>query len=282
MSNSGGGHCPYTDLHVYVIDGLLPAGAETALGNSFIGNWVEDESSFLFFETPADEQVNTLIAAHPRVTLLESHQFSYEQWQGGGFEKFDVAGFHVMPSWEKEEENCLNAQILLDPGVVFGNGLHATTRDCLRAIALTKSQKPFKTAIDLGTGTGVLSLAAVAAGAQRVLAVDLNPLCVKTAQKNVGLNDMEDKVRVVQGKAEEFLNESADLIIANIHHAVIAHLLKCDGFFSAERLIISGLLRSQFRDVREELMKSRYCIVREWDHDMTWFTLLAEKEQLEV
>jgi hypothetical protein len=73
------------------------------------------------------------------------------------------------------------------------------------------------------------------------------------------------------------LMQSADLVVANIHHAVIERLLDSGVFRDAERFIISGLMRSQYRDVKSRLEMNRFRLLREWDHDMTWFTCLAEK-----
>jgi ribosomal protein L11 methyltransferase len=71
----------------------------------------------------------------------------------------------------------------------------------------------------------------------------------------------------------------ADLVISNIHHGAVATLLETEGFRRKGRLIISGLMRSQARDVKAELEKSGLTIIREWDHEMTWYTLLVQNEK---
>ncbi len=182
-----------------------------------------------------------------------------------------------MPHWDKVKANEKGIQIILDPGVVFGNGLHPTTRDCLRALAFAGRQRPFDRVLDLGTGTGILAVAAALLGAKKVLAVDLNPLCVRTANENVRLNDLNGIIQVVEGPAEDFVNEAADLVIANIHKEIIGRLLQKEGFRKKDRLIISGLMRSQYREIKAQLGSYDFRIVQEWDYDMTWFTMLAEK-----
>ncbi|MBW1796898.1 MAG: 50S ribosomal protein L11 methyltransferase, partial [Deltaproteobacteria bacterium] len=196
--------------------------------------------------------------------------------QGGGLDALRIERFLIVPPWERMVFTEGLIRILLDPGVVFGNGLHPTTRDCLRAIACSHGQSPFSSVLDLGTGTGVLALAVAFLGAERVLAADLNPLCVRTVNKNVRLNGLEEIIDVVEGPAEDFFDEPADLVVANIHHAVIRDLLERRVFRKKDRVIISGLMRSQARDVRAQLEKCQLEILREWDHDMTWFTFLAE------
>ncbi len=243
-----------------------------------MGNWVEEDTSFLFFNRSADSEVNRFLEICSELELIETHQFSYEEWQGGGLEPFRVDDFFVMPPWEHGSVDEEGLRIILDPGVVFGNGLHPTTRDCLKALSYTSKQHPFTSVLDLGTGTGVLALAAALLGAESVLGVDINPLCVKTAINNVELNGLTETIRMVDGPAEDFVHEPADLVVANIHHTVIERLLDSGVFRDAERFIISGLLRSQFRDVRSGLEMNHFRILCEWEHDMTWFTLLAEKE----
>ncbi len=276
--NIGTANLPYKDLHIYLIKGLVKEKDEVSFGDTFMGNWVEDDSSFLFFGRPAEKEVARLLKRCPELELIETHHFTYEQWQGGGLKPFKVDDFVVVPPWEEKGSGEEGIRILLDPGVVFGNGLHPTTRDCLKALACTRKQRPFARVLDLGTGTGVLALAAGLLGAERVLAVDINPLCVKTAAKNVEINGLGEIIRVVDGPAEDFVNEPADLVIANIHHEVIQRLMESGGFRNTERFIISGLMRSQFRDVKTRLESNNVQILREWDHDMTWFTCLAEKE----
>ncbi|MFO8240994.1 MAG: 50S ribosomal protein L11 methyltransferase [Dissulfuribacterales bacterium] len=75
----------------------------------------------------------------------------------------------IVPPWGELDSNKQLNQIVLDPGVVSGNGLHPTTRDCLRALAYAARTRPFESVLDFGTGTGILAVAAVLLGAVRVL-----------------------------------------------------------------------------------------------------------------
>ena len=184
----------------------------------------------------------------------------------------------ISPPWHRPKFAEGTFSMILDPGVVFGNGLHPTTRDCLKALCFIREKSFLRRVVDLGTGTGILALAAAILGAEKVLAVDLNPLCVRTAAQNVILNGLEKKIEVFGGRAEDFVKDPVDLVIANIHYEVILNLLEKKGICDSDRLIISGLMRSQWREVIPELSKNRFGIVKEWDHEMTWFTILAERE----
>ena len=267
---------PYHDLYIYLLEGLVKKKDEFCLGSAFIGNWVEEDTSFLFFSKPSADALSQLLKMRPGLEVIEDYHFAYEQWQGGDLKPLKVDDFIIVPHWDRVEVYEKEIQIILDPGVVFGNGLHPTTKDCLRALAFAGRQRPFDRVLDLGTGTGILAVAAALLDAKWVLAVDLNPLCVRTANENVRLNKLNGIIRMVEGPAEDFVNEAADLVIANIHKEIIGRLLQKEGFRKKDRLIISGLMRSQYREIKAQLESYDFRIVHEWDYDMTWFTMLAE------
>ena len=177
------------------------------------------------------------------MTLVDEYHFSYEQWQGGAVSPVKVGDLVIAPPWEDIPCGTGKRKIVLDPGVVFGNGLHPTTRDCLRALNHLRHGSRFAGVLDFGTGSGVLALAAAAWGASRVLAVDLNPLCVKTARNNVNLNGLEDRVVVKEGRAEDFSDEPADLVVANIHYEVMKHLLT-SGCFREKKWLYPGFSKA--------------------------------------
>ena len=266
---------PYEDIYIYLLSGVVREKEEMNFGDSFIGNWVEADSSFLFFSRPSEDIVGRLLDESGGLELVDDYRFSYEEWQGGGFDPLQVDLFSIVPPWMKINVNQGVTPIVLDPGVVFGNGLHPTTRDCLRALSFAQRQKPIVEVLDLGTGTGILALAAARLGARHVLAVDLNPLCVKTAMENVKQNELTGVIDVVEGPADKFITGSADLVVANIHFDVVEGLLNAGALAVPERVILSGLMRSQFRKVKVLLEKQGFHVVREWDHEMTWYTTLA-------
>jgi ribosomal protein L11 methyltransferase len=272
---------PYRDLFIYLIAGKVEE-TEICSEEAFLGNWLEDAHSFLFFGRPSDEAIQGILRRRPDLTLVDEYHLSYEQWQGGDVSPVKVGGLVIAPPWEEIRGETGKRKIVLDPGVVFGNGLHPTTRDCLRALNHLRRGSRFAAVLDLGTGSGVLALAAAAWGASRVLAVDLNPLCVKTARKNVDLNGLADRVVVKEGRAEDFSDEPADLVVANIHYEVTKHLLCSGGFRNKRWWIISGMMRSQAREIKGELERIGAELIREWDHEMTWFTFLAKSRSIKT
>jgi ribosomal protein L11 methyltransferase len=268
--------CPYDDLYIYQLDGRLTSKIEIRQ-NNFIGNWEEEGSSFLFFSEPAYPQVEKLLHAQPQLTCIDSYHMSYEQWQGTVFNPFDHGCFQIIAPWHADTVIRHDQfPIILDPGVVFGTGTHPTTRDCLDAVEMACRQKPPQRVLDLGTGSGLLALAAARLGCKLNLAVDLNLLAAQTAKKNVRLNRLKKQIAVVRGYAEDFIDCPADMLIANIHFSVMQKLIKANGFKTKKRFILSGLLRSEAKQVRIELERASAKVIKSWTHDGIWHTFYGE------
>ena len=265
----------YNDLYIYLIKGLVPREEESSLGSSFLGNWVEEDTCFLFFSETSSGIVSELLKRHSELQLLESYHFSYEEWQGAFSEPLRIDRFLIVPPWVEPAAGPGETKILLDPGIVFGTGLHASTRDSLKALSYVHSRSDIKKVVDLGTGTGVLALASALLGAQQVLAVDLNPLCVKTAKTNVQLNRLESRIEVKEGRAEDFAEIPADLMLANIHWDVLKSLLAKEGFRKSRWIVLSGLMRSHARDLDSDLTRYGLRIVKTWEDEATWYTMLV-------
>jgi len=272
------GSCPYDNLYIYQLGGKLTSHKEIPR-NSFIGNWEEDDFSFLFFSDPAYEEIKVLLSTQPQLTFIDSYHMSYEQWQGTEFAAFDQGCFQIIPPWKNGGKGRPDKlPIILDPGIVFGTGTHPTTRDCLDAVQLACRTRAPERVLDLGTGTGLLALAAARLGSRLNLAVDLNLLAAKTAEKNVRLNRLEKQIAVVQGHAQVFIDCPADLLIANIHYDVMQKLIRTKGFSTQKRFILSGLLRSEAKQVRIELERLPAKILKSWTHEGIWHTFYGEND----
>lgn len=273
MDGDPKGH-PYQDLHIYYIEGC--AGVEPGdAGPSYIGNWVEDGDSFLFFSRPAMAAVERMLARQPELVLVDHYEMRYEDWLGETFKRFTVGRFLVVPPWDPSPDDGSSRRIVLDPGVVFGTGTHPTTRDCLELVERVCGAEAIHTVVDVGTGTGLLALAAARSGCRRVLAFDLNFLAVQTARQNVVRNRLEKTVLAFQGKAEEMADIPADLMIANIHYDVMVRMLASNAVVGKRWLILSGLLRSQAAEVLRLLAARSIEIVEKREQDGIWHTFLG-------
>ena len=270
---------PRRDLFIYYLKGRLKA-ASGMFQNNFIGNWQEEDDSFLFFSSPASRQIQNLLYHQRQLIYVDSYEMSYDQWLGEVFSTFEHGKFRITPTWESGESRTGGDKIgiLLDPGLVFGTGTHPTTRDCLEALETAACSKEFKTVLDLGTGTGLLSLAAARLGSKRVVGVDLNLLAARTAARNVQLNQLADRVVIVQGKAEDIIAYPADLVIANIHYDVMRHLINTQGFLDKKRFILSGLLRSEANDIADRLARQPVKIIKQWTRDGIWHTFYGNAD----
>jgi len=181
--------------------------------------------------------------------------------------------FLIKPTWEQVDPLAGDIVLELDPGMAFGTGTHATTTLCLKA--LEEIVKPGQLVFDLGTGSGILAIAAAKLGAQ-VEAVDLDSVAIRVAQENVDLNLVSDRVRVLRGDLGTVLKGQADVVIANIIADVILmllpdlkRLLHPEGEFLA-----SGIIEHRAIDVEEGLKEAGLEIVESIE-DSGWILLRA-------
>ena len=176
----------------------------------------------------------------------------------------------VVPSWEVYE-NKENRKILkIDPGAAFGTGTHATTSLCLEL--LEKYTNNNSKMLDIGCGSGILSLAAVLLGAENATGVDINELSVKTAKENAEINGLENKTEFLEGDLTEKVIGKYDLVCANIVADVVIRLFPDTVKFLAKDgvLIVSGIIDTRKEDVlsaaeenslkvKAELYKDNWC-----------------------
>lgn len=266
---------PNQDLFIYYIKGRVDP---DSIGGApdFLGLWEEEDDAFLFFARSSDDNVASVLAAQPHLELMDRFEMTYDQWHGGPIEPLTVGTLHVIPPWHPSAKDRDRNTLLLDPGVVFGTGTHPTTQDCLTAVQLALTHRPVRRVIDLGTGSGLLSLAAIQLGSNTCLALDLNRLAVETAWRNVILNDMCEQILVVQGDAKNFMDLPCDLMVSNIHYDVMRHIIAGKGLQVAKQFILSGLLRSQASKVEARLASGPAKILEKWERDGIWTTFYGE------
>lgn len=262
---------PYRELYIYYLSGRFRPGRDFT-PDHYIGSWEEGEFSFLFFTRPSKVLVETAVARLPGLELLDHYHMTYDQWQGGDIVPCRIGPFTVSPPWFAVDENNTDATIILDPGVVFGTGTHTTTRDCLEALRMAFEDRTVRTTLDLGTGTGLLALAAARLGCPKVLAVDLTLLSASTARRNVKLNGLADRILVAQGDAEKFMDFTSDLVVSNIHYDVMRNLIRTRGFLNKKQFILSGLMRSEAARIESMLADLPVKIIRRWDQEGIWHT----------
>jgi ribosomal protein L11 methyltransferase len=182
----------------------------------------------------------------------------------------------IQPSWANEEETAVpdfpDAVVLrLDPGMAFGTGLHPTTQMCLQAVEMVAA--PGQRVLDLGTGSGILGIAALKLGVDYVLGVDNDKLAVKTAVANAAANGVDGRFAGQLGTLADIDTKNWDLVLVNILAPVIVNLLQNGDLLSYGgengRFVFSGIIDQQAAEVEQAIAAAGGCIehtfvVRDW------------------
>jgi len=259
------------------MDGIPHISRTVQSSEAFLGVWVEEEVSFLFFSCFCDDVVEYILENNKGISLVDKYEMTGEQWHGDKIEPYYVNDLCIFPPWNKPVENNETIkEIMLDPGVVFGTGRHQTTEDCLYLIHRLCTKYRIHTVLDIGTGTGLLSLGAAALDCRQVMACDFNHLAVKTTLNNIRLNGFEDRVLAFQAKGEQVLSISCDLLVANIHYDVMQHMIESPFFQEKKWFILSGLLNSETKKVLESLSQKNVNIIERRCPDGIWNTILGK------
>ncbi|MBN1956162.1 MAG: 50S ribosomal protein L11 methyltransferase [Anaerolineae bacterium] len=159
----------------------------------------------------------------------------------------------VRPSWLPHEPRAGEILVELDPGMAFGTGSHPTTQLCL--MALEDYARPGMRLLDLGTGSGILAIAAAKMGVESVLAVDKDPQAVVVARENARRNAVAERITVVEGSLER-VEGHFDLVLANIIAKVIVELAQqgiARHLAPGGVLAVSGLLAGQEEEIAAAL-----------------------------
>ncbi len=167
----------------------------------------------------------------------------------------------VKPGWEDYEAADGELVIEMDPGMAFGGGLHETTSRCIKALekdlgdgserAYDPSRYPIKV-LDVGTGTGILAMAAVLLGADEALGIDIDDEAVRVANENIAKNGLEGRISIMRGNLMDGIDYEPDIIVANLMADLVVMLSPA----AAAQLRPGGLyITSGILDIKEEVVK---------------------------
>ena len=185
----------------------------------------------------------------------------------------------IKPSWEAFRPAAEDVVLTVDPGQAFGTGTHETTRMCLRFIEdVFELPAAPRSALDVGTGTGILGIAAARLGAERVLAVDTDPVAVDVARKNAGLNGVSSAF-LSEGTPVAEIDGQFDLVLGNLIAEILIDLAadlvaRCT---PGGHLVLSGILQEKAGWVTGEFAKHGAALV-EGAADGQWAALLLRRD----
>lgn len=186
-----------------------------------------------------------------------------------------IGPFVIVPSWIDEPIGSGEIPIVLDPGMAFGTGLHPTTRACLELLA---AQDPVsRRVLDVGIGSGILSIAALRMGAEGAVGLDTDPLAVEAAARNAGRNGLGDRLTTRLGTLPPTADERFSIVLANLVAAVLVELaprlaahLAPDGV-----LLASGIIDVRAEEVEEAMRRASLEVTHRRD-DGEWVSLRLE------
>lgn len=165
----------------------------------------------------------------------------------------------VVPAWEQFEPQPGDTILTLERCQAFGTGDHPTTRMCLEL--LEETVRAGDVVVDIGCGSGILSIAAVKLGAAYAVALDNDPIAVEAAGENVSANGVAESIAVLEASGFDFhspIAESFTLAVSNIISSVILSLIPeaCRTLSPGARWILSGIIRSNWAQVEQALLKA--------------------------
>jgi ribosomal protein L11 methyltransferase len=211
---------------------------------------------------------------------LDAEGLNEEDWAHAWkkyYKPIKLGKITVVPAWESYEESEGEIVIRMDPGMAFGTGTHETTRLVMRLMQNERLEGC--RVLDIGTGSGILSICASKLGASKIYAYDIDPVAVKVARENVrdgGCDNIvvgvSDLLSGVDG------SEKYDFCLANIVAEIIIRMLPGISEYLKEdaTLILSGIIEPSKQDVLDALAKYGFCVLKE-EKENDWVALLVKK-----
>ena len=188
----------------------------------------------------------------------------------------------IKPTWERYASVGHDIVIEMDPGMAFGTGQHASTRMCLEAledIMLHAKTGPERRVLDVGSGTGILGIAAAKLGADKVLCVDIDKQATDISLENIAINQVESRVRPIT-KDVAAIHDTFDLVVANLTakaliklRSHLVSLLAPNGF-----LIVSGIIEQNREDMESHFLGDPFVTHRILT-EKEWVCYILRKEE---
>lgn len=227
------------------------------------------------WDLPTQEAVARLVRqrggdeAATEAEILADRDWNAE-WEAG-LEPIEAGPFVIAPSWTEIPVDLSSRPVLrIDPKMAFGTGYHETTRIVLRL--LPDAVAPGARVLDVGTGTGVLALAALVLGAESALGVDIDPWSVANGHENAARNGLADRFEVREGSTDVVPERGFDLLIANIIRSILEPLVPDIVERTAPHapILLSGLLAAESDRTIDQMTTFGYALADEASENEWW------------
>ena len=244
--------------------------------------WFTPDASFTDTLRRLQDRLSAMRASQPQFgsLLADTRTVSEDAWAEvwKQYYKPFYAGNHlvVKPTWEPFDPAPGDKIIEIDPGMAFGSGTHETTGMCISL--LEETIRGGERIIDVGTGSGILAIAAALLGAGHVLAVDIDPDAVRVASENVAHNRVENVVTVLEGDLLKNVDATCEICVANIISDIIISFAAPlrDHIEPGGLFICSGIVRERTEEVRQALLAAGYEILKT-EHRGEWTAFLSRR-----
>jgi ribosomal protein L11 methyltransferase len=225
----------------------------------------------------AVELISRLCSLSPlEERVLEEGEWM-ESWKSH-FSVLHMGRIVICPSWMEYTAKPGEVVIGMDPGMAFGTGHHPTTRMCL--MELEKLVTPGMKVMDVGTGSGILTVAAAKLGAGHVLALDIDPLAIEAARANVRANGLQRVVKVQRHalSLEDGSRGEFDLVVANLYTKVILSIAPTlmAQLVPQGNIIVSGIMADRATEVEKHL-EAAGCTLLRMTSEGDWAVLVGSK-----
>ena len=245
-----------------------PALLDTMPSDVEVHAWLEDKPESGIVLSNLLEKINSLKTEHPEFGLLnmDRRKVSDETWTDVWkkyYKPFYAADHLVIkPTWEEFQPAPGDRIIEIDPGMAFGSGTHETTGMCISM--LKETIRGGERVIDVGTGSGILAIAAGLLGASHVLAVDIDPDAVRVANENIRHNELQHIIDVKKGNLLDHVDAVCDICVANIISDVIISFAKPlkEHIVIGGLFLCSGIVKERSEEVRNALLEAGYDILK--------------------
>jgi ribosomal protein L11 methyltransferase len=241
-------HCEIPESTTTTVRSYFPAAEDSAVRLAEISTFLKDLS----------QRQPGCVLPEPELSLVSAEDWS-TSWKAN-FKPLRVGHrLLIVPTWENVQPRPGDIVLRLDPGMAFGTGGHETTRLCLELLELIMDDMPLllsPAVLDLGTGSGILAMAAIQLGAGRVFAVDIDPQAVEVARENLAINGLAEQVECSTTPLES-MEESFDVILANILAEELIRLAPhlAERLNPGGSLVLSGILAE-----KEGLVRSGFAL----------------------